>query len=135
MTKATCPSQPPHSGPQNEMNWLRRMVRGILAILGLLLILVGLVIGMATPGSPFGLPIGVFGVFLLGTNSLWGRNWMESVLRRFPWIEWMAPHWLMNQVFKREKRPLEVLNPKRAAKLKAKEEARRKAEEATGETS
>jgi len=125
MTKVTVPPEPPNNKPSTEeIGWLKRVVRGFLAILGLILILIGVIIGWATPGLPFGLLPGIIGVILLGTNSTTGRNWMESVLTKRPMLEWLAPHWLMKRVFNREKRPLEVLNPKRAAKLKAKKEAK-----------
>ena len=113
MTKVTSPPQLPLHEPPSGMNWFRRMFRGFLAILGLLLIVIGVVIGIATPGLPFGIVPGIIGVILLGTNSSTGRNWMEGVLEKRPWLERIAPHWLMRMVFNREKRDPEVLKGKK----------------------
>lgn len=103
--------------------WCRGIFRQFLAGLGLVLIIIAIPLAWATPFLPIGLPLGILGVVLLGTNSVWGRNWMEGVLHRHPWIERMAPHWLMRKVFAREKRDPEILNAKKIAKQKAKEEA------------
>jgi hypothetical protein len=81
--------------------------RQILAVLGLLLIIVAIPVGIATPFIPVGLPIAIFGVILLGRNAVWGRRWMEGVLARHPSVERFAPHWLMLLVFGREKRTKE----------------------------
>ena len=115
MTKVTAPPQPPHGEPPVEMNLFRRVLRGFLAILGLILIVIGVVVGIATPGLPFGIFPGIVGVVLLGTNSDAGRKWMEGVLEKRPWMERIAPHWLMKMVFNREKRDPDVLRPKKKA--------------------
>ena len=106
--------------------WCRSVFRQVLAGLGLVFIIIAIPLAWATPFLPIGLPLGIFGVVLLGTNSVWGRNWMEGVLHKHPWIERMAPHWLMHKVFNREKRDPEILNAKRNAKKKAKEAAKAK---------
>lgn len=86
---------------------MSRLVRQLFAILGLVLIIIGVPIAIVTPFPfvPIGLPIVILGVVLLGRNSLWGRNWMEGVLARHPSVERFAPNWLMKLVFAREKNP------------------------------
>lgn len=79
-------------------------VRQVLALVGLVLIVLAVPVGFATPFIPVGLPMGIVGVVLLGRNAVWGRRWMESVLTRHPRVERMAPNWLMKSVFGREKR-------------------------------
>lgn len=117
MTKVTAPQDPQHDeASANEPGWLGRVFRQVLAGLGLFLIIIAIPLAWATPFLPFGLPLGILGVVLLGTNSVWGRNWMESVLLKHPWIERMAPKWLMHKVFNREKRPPEVLRAKKKKK-------------------
>ena len=92
----------------NSGEWVaagaRSVLRQGLAILGLILIIIAFPIGFVTPFLPIGAPIGIVGVLLLGRNSIWGRRWMERVLLRHPWIERMAPNWLMKLVFGREKK-------------------------------
>ena len=108
------PKQPTEAAPVGPFRaWTRRVMRPVLAGLGLFLIIIAIPLAWATPFLPFGLPLGILGVVLLGTNSVWGRNWMESVLHKHPWIERMAPKWLMRKVFNREKRPPEVLKGKK----------------------
>jgi len=82
------------------------LVRQALALLGMFFIIIGVPLAMATPFPfiPIGLPVVILGVVLLGRNSLWGRNWMEGVMRRHPMVERFAPNWLMKLVFGREKR-------------------------------
>ncbi|MEZ5997478.1 MAG: hypothetical protein R3B98_02150 [Hyphomonas sp.] len=77
--------------------------RQVLALVGLILILIAIPIGFATPFLPVGLPIAIMGVVLLGRNAGWGRRWMERVLARHPRVERFAPNWLMKLVFGREK--------------------------------
>ena len=84
---------------------VRTLVRQAFALLGLLLIIIAIPIAFVTPFLPIGLPIAIIGVVLLGRNSLWGKNWMEGVMRRHPKIERFAPNWLMKAIFGREKRP------------------------------
>lgn len=85
---------------------MRTLMRQTFALLGLILIIVGVPIAVLTPFPfvPIGLPIVITGVVLLGRNSMWGRNWMESVIRRYPMVEKFAPNWLMQLVFGRDKR-------------------------------
>ncbi|MEM0984672.1 MAG: hypothetical protein AAGJ32_00350 [Pseudomonadota bacterium] len=84
---------------------LRTLVRQILAILGLVFIIIGVPLAIITPFPfvPIGLPVVIFGVVLLGRNSVWGRQWMERVLERHPTVERFAPDWLMKLVFGRDK--------------------------------
>lgn len=81
------------------------VLRQSLALLGLVFIIIGVPIAVLTPFPfiPIGLPIVIVGVVLLGRFSMWGRRWMESILRRFPRIERFAPNWLMRLVFGRSK--------------------------------
>lgn len=84
---------------------MRNLLRQFLAILGLVLIVLGIPLAFLTPipGLPIGLTVVILGVILLGRNSVWGRNWMEGVMERHPTIERFAPNWLMRLVFGREK--------------------------------
>lgn len=85
---------------------MRTIARQLLALFGMFLILIGVPLAILTPFPfvPIGLPVVITGVVLLGRNSLWGRNWMERVIARFPRVERFAPNWLMKAVFGREKR-------------------------------
>ncbi|MGB0262520.1 MAG: hypothetical protein ACPH4G_06655 [Henriciella sp.] len=82
---------------------IRRLLRPALAVLGLVFILISIPISILTPLLPVGLPFMIAGVVLLGRNSVWGRQAMEALLKRFPHIERPAPRWLMKAVFGREK--------------------------------
>lgn len=84
---------------------MRTLLRQFFALLGLVLIIIGVPLAIATPFPfvPIGLPVVILGVVLLGRNSLWGRRWMEGVLERHPKVEGFAPNWLMKLVFAREK--------------------------------
>lgn len=79
------------------------LLRQSLALFGLFLIIIGVPIAILTPFPfvPIGLPIVIVGVVLLGRFSVWGKMWMERVLKRFPSIERFAPNWLMQLVFGR----------------------------------
>lgn len=81
------------------------LLRQSLALLGLFLIIIGVPIAVLTPFPfvPIGLPIVIIGVVLLGRFSVWGKMWMERVLKRFPSIERFAPNWLMQLVFGRSR--------------------------------
>ncbi|MDJ0922750.1 MAG: hypothetical protein QNI84_16600 [Henriciella sp.] len=81
----------------------RTLIRQAFALLGLVLIAIAIPIAFVTPLLPIGLPIAIFGVALLGRNSVWGRRWMEGVLDRHPRVERFAPNWLMKAVFGRDK--------------------------------
>ena len=118
------PQTPSAKAQSSVWGWAHGVLRQVLAGLGLVLIIVAIPLAWATPFLPIGLPLGILGVILLGTNSIWGRNWMESVLHKHPWIERMAPHWLMHKVFNREKRDPEILNAKKIAKKKARDAAK-----------
>lgn len=104
-------SQPRNGGTPRTMgalgNGARTLVRQTFALLGLFLIVIGVPLAIMTPFPfvPIGLPVVIFGVMLLGRNSIWGRNWMEGIIRRYPQVERYAPNWLMQVVFAREKRP------------------------------
>lgn len=82
---------------------MRSLVRQCFALLGAVLIPIGIIIAILTPVLPIGLPIVILGVVLLGRNSIWGRRWMEGVLERHPSVERFAPNWMMKLVFGREK--------------------------------
>ncbi len=90
---------------------VRSLVRQLLALLGLVLIMIGVPLAILTPFPfiPIGLPVVIIGVMLLGRNSVWGHMWMEKILNRWPDIEKFAPHWLMKLVFGRDKRSAEEL--------------------------
>lgn len=83
---------------------LRAVGRQAAAVLGLVLIVLSIPIAIMTPVIPVGLPLGIFGVMLLGRNSTWGRRLMEGVLAKHPRVERFAPNWLMKAVFGRDKR-------------------------------
>ena len=85
--------------------------RQFLALVGLVLIVIAIPVGVATPFLPVGLPIAIMGVVLLGRNAAWGRRWMERVLERHPRVERFAPHWLMMLVFSRDKRHMPPNDP------------------------
>ncbi|MEL6663412.1 MAG: hypothetical protein AAFO57_02095 [Pseudomonadota bacterium] len=84
---------------------MRTLVRQLFALLGLFFIIIGVPLAILTPFPfvPIGLPVVILGVVLLGRNSMWGRRWMEGVLKRYPSVERFAPNWLMKLVFGREK--------------------------------
>lgn len=87
---------------------VRSIVRGVLAGVGGVFIMIGVPVAIMTPFPfvPIGLPIIITGVVLLGRNSTAGRKWMESVMERWPKVERLAPDWLMKLVFGRSKREI-----------------------------
>ncbi|MEM6534522.1 MAG: hypothetical protein AAF613_02680 [Pseudomonadota bacterium] len=97
-------SAPPFDGVRTSV---QTAIRLTFAIVGLVLIIIGVPLAAVTPFPfiPIGLPVVILGVVLLGRNSVWGRNWMEGILRRWPSIERFAPNWLMKAVFGRDKAP------------------------------
>ncbi len=101
-------AQPASYPPPMAIRSLRQGVnvayRQVLAVSGLVLVVLSVPVGIATPFLPFGLPMAIVGAVLLGRNAVWGRRWMEGVLTRHPRIEKMAPDWLMTKVFGRQKR-------------------------------
>ncbi|WP_291040702.1 hypothetical protein [Hyphomonas sp.] len=104
---AALPPQPTYAPPMT-INVPRQGVnvaaRQAMALAGLGLIVLSVPVGFATPNLPVGLPMAVVGAVLLGRNAVWGRRWVEGVLRRYPRFEKLAPNWLMTRVFGREKR-------------------------------
>ena len=76
-----------------------RLLRTTLALLGALLIPLGVFIAFLTPIIPVGLPIVILGVVLLARNALWGRRWLQGMLARHPTLERFAPDWLMRLIF------------------------------------
>ncbi|MEO0981884.1 MAG: hypothetical protein AAFX03_04450 [Pseudomonadota bacterium] len=93
--------------PEPPLNAVSRgfelIVRQTFAIIGLSLIAISIPLGLITPFIPLGLPLGILGVVLLGRSTVWGQRWMESILRRHPKLERLAPNWLMKMVFGRNK--------------------------------
>ncbi len=89
---------------------MSKILRQSLALLGLFLIIIGIPIAILTPIPfvPIGLPIVIVGVVLLGRFSVWGKQWMENILARFPKIERFAPSWVMQLVFGRPRETLEA---------------------------
>lgn len=75
------------------------IVRSALAILGALLIPIGVVIAFLTPILPIGLPIVIVGVVLLARNAVWGRRFVQGTLRKYPKLERFAPDWLLKLIF------------------------------------
>ena len=108
------PDGSPHLDPKNQTETappfgavgqsMRTLIRQLFALIGLVMIIIAIPIAFVTPILPIGLPIAIVGVVLLGRNSIWGRNWMESVLARHPRMELFAPNWMMKAVFGRSKR-------------------------------
>ena len=98
------PTPPPQGGPtfdpaRGVARSVGAIIRGTLALLGLLLIPVGVIIAFLTPFLPIGLPIVILGVVLLARNAVWGRRWMQGVLARHPRLARFAPDWLMKLIF------------------------------------
>ncbi|MAK60632.1 MAG: hypothetical protein CMK09_06610 [Ponticaulis sp.] len=78
---------------------LTRLIRATLALLGAILIPIGVVIAFLTPIIPVGLPIVILGVVLLARNAVWGRRWLQSMLAKYPKLERFAPDWLLKLIF------------------------------------
>lgn len=76
------------------------ILRPILALLGVFLIIVGIPIAMMTPIPfvPIGLPIVILGTVLLARNSLAGKRWMQSMLKKYPNLARFAPNWLLRLI-------------------------------------
>lgn len=100
------PVYPPLKPIHVLRNGVNVAARQTLAITGLGLIALAIPVGIATPFIPVGLPMAIVGVVLLGRNAVWGRRWMEGMMARYPYLERLAPNWLMRSVFGREKRVL-----------------------------
>ena len=69
---------------------------------GVVLIIAGVPIAIATPLIPVGLPITILGVVLLARNSMAGRRWMQRTLKRHPRLERFAPDWLLRLILGKE---------------------------------
>ncbi len=78
---------------------LAALIRSTLALLGALLIPVGVIVAFLTPILPVGLPIVILGVVLLARNAVWGRRFIQNTLARYPKLERFAPDWLMRLIF------------------------------------
>jgi hypothetical protein len=79
-------------------------LRQALAVGGFALIVLSVPVGILTPHVPVGLPVAVVGVVLLGTNAVWGQQWLEGVLKRHPKLEQAMPAWLVKLSLGRNKR-------------------------------
>lgn len=79
-------------------------LRQSLAVGGFALMVLSVPAGIFTPHVPVGLPMAVVGTVLLGSNLVWGRQWLEGVLRRHPKLEQAMPGWLVTLSLGRQKR-------------------------------
>lgn len=77
---------------------LANIIRQTLALLGVLLIPIGVIVALLTPIIPVGLPIVILGVVLVARNALWGRRAFQAILARHPSLERFAPDWLMRLI-------------------------------------
>ena len=77
------------------------LFRPVLAVLGVILIIIGVPIAFLTPIPfiPIGLPIVIIGVMLLARNSLTGRRWMQGMIAKHPSLKRFAPNWLLKLIF------------------------------------
>lgn len=91
----------PKSGPSTSVfhQGLASLIRTTLALLGVLLIPIGVIVALLTPIIPVGLPIVILGVVLVARNALWGRRAFQAILARHPTLERFAPDWLMRMIF------------------------------------
>ncbi len=78
--------------------------RQALALTGLVMIVLSVPVGFATPSVPLGLPMAAIGVVLFGLNAIWARTWLAERLDRHPGVEQRMPDWLIRLTLKREKR-------------------------------
>lgn len=93
-------SAQPEPPPKNILHQgMMAIIRSTLAILGFVLIPLGVIIAMLTPALPIGLPIVMTGVVLASRNSAWGRRVFQSILMKYPKLERFAPEWLMKLIF------------------------------------
>jgi len=75
-----------------------------LAVGGFVLVVLSVPVGILTPYVPVGLPMAVVGIVLLGSNAVWGQQWLEGVLTRHPKLEQAMPGWLVKLSLRRNKR-------------------------------
>lgn len=75
------------------------IVRSGLAVIGILLIPVGIIVAFLTPVLPVGLPIVILGVVLIARNFPWGRRLFQAILKKYPALERFAPDWLLKLIF------------------------------------
>ncbi|MFC7291047.1 hypothetical protein [Hirschia litorea] len=77
-----------------------KILRPILALLGVFFIVIGVPIAFLTPIPfvPIGLPIVILGVVLLARNSLTGKRWMRNVIAKHPSLKRFAPNWLLHLI-------------------------------------
>ena len=78
-----------------------RIVRGVLALLGVGLIIIGVPVAIITPFPmiPIGLSIVVAGTVLVARNSLTGRLWLAGMVEQYPRIRHLTPNWLKALLF------------------------------------
>lgn len=82
------------------------IVRSALAVIGFLLIPIGVIVAMLTPALPVGLPIIISGVVLASRNSAWGRRVFQAIVQKYPKLEKFAPDWLMRLIFGDDHQPM-----------------------------
>ena len=77
------------------------LMRGVMATIGGVLIVIGVPLALVTPFPfiPIGVPVVVLGVVLLARNSILGKRWIGSVLKKHPRLERFAPDWLLKLIF------------------------------------
>lgn len=77
-----------------------KLLRPILAVLGMFFIVIGVPIAILTPIPlvPIGLPIVILGVVLLARNSLAGKRWMQNTISKHPSLKRFAPNWLLHLI-------------------------------------
>jgi hypothetical protein len=85
-------------------NGVNVAARQVLALTGFGLIVLAIPIGIATPMLPVGLMMAVVGTVLLGTNGVWGQQWLDGMLKRHPKLEKALPGWLVQLSLGRRKR-------------------------------
>lgn len=96
-----------HYPPPIPIRVLRQGVnvplRQALAVGGFTMIVLSMPSGLLTPHLPVGLPLAVTGAVLLGSNAVWGRQWLSGVLERHPKFEEAMPGWLVQLSLGRRK--------------------------------
>jgi len=96
------PDPSPHTETQADQTALpARLIRGMLALLGVGLIIIGVPIAIITPFPmiPIGLSIVIAGTVLVARNSLTGRLWLAGMVERHPQIQRLTPKWLKALLF------------------------------------
>jgi hypothetical protein len=90
----------PEPPPKNILHLgMMAIIRSTLAVLGFVLIPLGVIVALLTPALPIGLPIVITGVVLASRNSAWGRRVFQSILMKYPKLEKFAPEWLLKMIF------------------------------------